>query len=183
MFAGKTTRLMDVACQYNQNDVLVVKHASDVRYGTQEVLYTHSMRTLPCIITNTLQDLLNHSSYPDRKHIFIDEGQFFEDLVEFCTTACETGGKHIYIAALNGDAHRRPFRSIANIMPMVDSVITLYACCQRCKDHANSKALFSYRRHRTTMAGVDEHVLDVGAGEKYEALCRDHYIEAITSGT
>jgi thymidine kinase len=179
MFAGKTTRLMDEACLRDRDEILVVKHASDVRYGTHEVLYTHSSRTLPCIVATTLKDVLDHPSYQRIKHIFIDEGQFFDDLADFCKIACETGGKHIHIAALNGDAHRRPFPSIAEIMPMLTSVITLYACCLRCQGSTNSKALFSYRKRTAADGDVAD---DVGGSEKYEALCRFHYIEATTRG-
>jgi thymidine kinase len=179
MFAGKTTRLMDIACQHNHNDVLVVKHASDVRYGSQELLYTHSSRTLPCVVVSTLQDIVDYESYAEKRYIFIDEGQFFDDLAEFCARACESGGKHIHIAALNGDAYRRAFPSISEIAPLVDSVTTLYARCHRCADPSTSVALFSYRKPADNMTcGLGP---DVGAADKYEALCRYHYIVATTN--
>lgn len=180
MFAGKTTRLMDVACTFQAEDILVVKHASDTRYGTKDELYTHSCKTLPCIVTNRVTDILNHPSYAIVTRIFIDEGQFFDDLVQFCQVACERDGKHIHIAALNGDANRLPFPSIANVIPLVDATETLFAYCQRCHCSAKTttKALFSYRKPATMGDGVS----GVGAAEKYEALCRYHFIEASELG-
>jgi thymidine kinase len=34
--------------------------------------------------------------------IAIDEGQFFPDLVEFCTEAVDNYGKHVIVAGLSG---------------------------------------------------------------------------------
>lgn len=174
MFAGKTTRLMDKACAHPNEEILVVKHASDTRYGSQSVLYTHSSRTLPCVVANRMKDVMNHPAYVSANHIFIDEGQFFDDLVDFCKAACDMHGKHIHIAALNGDSNRMPFPNVANLIPMVDTTETLYAYCERCGMASNIRALFSYRKSTS----LDRSSLDVGASDKYEALCRYHFIKA-----
>lgn len=166
MFAGKTTKLMDTACLHPPDATMVIKHSSDIRYGTRSLLYTHSSRSIPCIVANIISDVLDHEKYNSSTHIFIDEGQFFENLVDFCKLACDRDGKHIYVAALNGDSNRQPFASIAHLMSIVDTNEILYAECEQCK----GKALFSFRK--------ELHGSAIGASNKYVALCRHHYILA-----
>jgi thymidine kinase len=141
---------MDMACRHRPDDILVIKHASDTRYGLQNVLFTHSSKTLPCVVAKRLQDVYDHPAYKSIAYIFVDEGQFFDDLVDFCRVACEKDGKHIHVAALNGDANRSPFPNIADVLPLVDTTETLYAKCVRCTESCESvNALFSYRKSAT----------------------------------
>lgn len=167
MFAGKTTKLMTTALSHDEDDILVIKHSSDNRYGTGSLLHTHSSRSIPCILANMLSDVLNHVKYINSTHIFIDEGQFFEDLVQFCNLACDRDGKHIYVAALNGDSNRQPFASVASLMSIVDTNVIMYAKCDHC---CEEKALFSYRTETKGSA--------IGSSNKYIALCRHHYNSA-----
>jgi thymidine kinase len=72
------------------------------------------------------------------------------------------------VAGLDGDAQRKPFGKLLELIPLADSIIKLKAMCKKCND--GTEALFTSKKvHDTT-------VVDIGSSDKYEALCRAHYI-------
>jgi thymidine kinase len=62
----------------------------------------------------------------------IDEAQFFDDLVEFATQACDVDGKVVLVAGLSGDFKRAPFGRLLDLVPLATSVTLLKASCFTC---------------------------------------------------
>lgn len=58
----------------------------------------------------------------------IDEGQFFEEIVEFSETMANLG-KTVIIAALDGTFERKPFGRILELIPLAENVTKLDAVC------------------------------------------------------
>ena len=102
--------------------------------------------------------------------IGIDEGQFFDDLVEFCELMADAG-KIIIIAALDGDFRRKPFGSVLNVIPICEGVVKLNAVCMLCF----SDAAFSKRISAETEVEL------IGGADKYVACCRECFIGAPTT--
>lgn len=105
------------------------------------------------------------------KVLIIDESQFFPDLLEFVLYAVESLSKHVIVVGLDGDANRKPFGQILNLIPLADSITKLKSYCTACAD--GTAALFSFYKK-----GSDKkEQVCVGGADVYTPLCRKHFLE------
>ncbi len=168
MFAGKTSELIKV---YNNYDVmgikpLVINHSSDTRYSKNK-LVTHDGVSIDSIFTTTLMSIIE--KYIETHEIFlINEGQFFEDLVECVKYLVNIKNKKVYVCGLDGDYKREKFGQILDIIPFCDDVIKLKAMCNSC----DSEGLFTIRLLDKTKN--TEQVL-IGDTDLYNSGCRKCY--------
>ena len=132
------------------------------------MLYTHDRTGMKCLKARKLFDIssleLNEASV-----VIINEGQFFEDLYDFCINMAETRGKHVLVCGLDGDYTRKPFGDILRLVPVAETVKKLSALCAICKD--GTKGYFSKR-----IVEKKEQVL-IGSDDMYIPVCRRHYLE------
>ncbi|CCD16067.1 unnamed protein product [Trypanosoma congolense IL3000] len=165
MFAGKTTELMS---RVNRNflarySCYVIKYSKDKGY-TKENISTYDRRTLPATVSvNKLSEVGN--AWHDYDVIAVDGGQFFPDILEFCSMVANAG-KKVIVAALDGDYRNEPFEHIAKLIPAAESVTKLSAVCMSCK------SCDAYYTHRTVQS--EQRELIGGAG-MYIATCRACY--------
>ena len=68
--------------------------------------------------------------------VAIDQGQFYNDIVEFCEDLANLG-IIVLVAALDGTFQRKPFGNIINLLPMDEKVIKLTAVCVYCANEAS----------------------------------------------
>jgi thymidine kinase len=162
MFSGKTTKLIELSKTY-QNP-LIVNYALDTRYNSL-LLSTHDRQTVPCIQLMHLSHskLLDQADEADA--IFINEGQFFDDLVPVIKELVDTRGKRVYVCGLDGDFQRRAFGDLLHLVPLCDSLEKLSARCASCDRPAH----FSRR-----LTNESEQVM-IGSDE-YVPLCRACYL-------
>ncbi|CAD5218744.1 unnamed protein product [Bursaphelenchus okinawaensis] len=166
MFSGKTTELFRLSNRYSLagKRVVVVKYARDTRYDDLMVC-THDLRKMDAIsavkVNDVWDELIKHDV------IGIDEGQFFDDVVE-CAEQLADMGKTVIIAALDGDFQRKPFPNIATLFPLAEKVDKVNAVC-RCGDDAS----FTLRTVKCNQVEV------IGGKEMYEAVCRTCYHEQV----
>lgn len=162
MFSGKTTYLLRFERSFllAQKRVLLVKHEWDNRYSIKKAA-AHSGETssLDAVCTNKLL------SIPDEvmnEHdvVLLDEGQFFEDLKDWCLRWSNT--KHLFVAGLSGDFKQQPFQPILEVLSNADRIVHLTSICYKCGDDAP----FSIRTSHETQQCV------VGADDKYKPCCR-----------
>jgi thymidine kinase len=181
MFAGKSSALQSIvrrrmAIGWN---VLVLKHGIDVRYLSQDeennVIVNHDLIRCPAVPCTQLMDSLKWSDFTNARLIVIEEGQFFNDLVKFVTLAVETFDKHVVVVGLDGDAHRRPFGQILDLIPLSDEVHRIYALCKLCAD--GTPARFTSANSTEVLVATDNGQPNVGASESYQPLCRKHFLE------
>ncbi len=167
MFSQKTTCLTGYIHRYRSigRTVLVVNHASDVRYGRNS-LCTHDGTSVPCRMRHDLQGLRNEPDYADASSIFIEEGQFFDDLAPFCKDAAGLDGKEVIVAALVATFDRKMFPSVAELIPYADHIEHRTALCCVCRD--GTPAPFTKRT--TAIEGCL-----VGGSESYAAVCGLHH--------
>ena len=171
MFAGKTSRLIDIYKEYERENisVLAINHGLDNRYDiSNSTLVAHNMMSIPSINLNKLNDIYNNQEFLTKLNeanvILINEGQFFNDLVEF-TLKELTNKKKIYICGLDGDFKQNKFGKILDLIPYADSVIKLKATCNKC--NRQDVAIFT---HRTIES--QEQTL-IGGAEAYIPICRE----------
>lgn len=176
MFAGKSTELIR---QFNLHkfmgrQILVVNHSWNQRYNSSSVT-THDSSCIEhdhVITTECLRDIY---SYPNIEHfdvILIEELQFFKDAFDVITNLVETHQKTIIASGLNGSAERVPMGDVSVLIPFADTTIVLHALCKKCRD--GTPGIFSSRKKERSDESTD---VDVGADDKYEALCRKHFLE------
>jgi len=185
MFAGKSSALQSIvrrrmAIGWN---VLVLKHGIDVRYLSQDeennVIVNHDLIRCPALPCMNLMDSVAWPSFTNARLIVIEEGQFFEDLVQFVILAVETYGKHVVVVGLDGDAHRKPFGQILDLIPLADEVQRIYALCKMCGD--GTPARFTSAVSTAVLVATADGNPNVGASESYQPLCRKHFLECYTT--
>jgi thymidine kinase len=186
MFSGKSTALLTRAAALTAEgrSVVLVKPERDTRYA-QNLLVTHAGKAARCLRVPRLEDLpraLGRERWAQLDVVVVDEGQFFDDLIEFAVAASEglsdgddndeiaersattttVRPKAVIVAGLSGDFRRRPFGRVAELLPLADSVRALRARCFSC----GGQAPFSLR-----LCGEAAQVL-VGGPEAYRPACR-----------
>lgn len=163
MFSSKTTTLFMYEKKFFilKKKICIIKHAIDNRYSSDKKIVNHDgsqSSHSDIFITSHLNNIENTISEYDC--ILIDEGQFFPDLKEFCSTYGNT--KQIIIAGLLSDFKKEAFKPISDILPISDKIIHLSALCTLCGEEAP----FTSR-----IVSGDSQTL-IGSSESYEPRCR-----------
>lgn len=176
MFSGKSSELYRMgktrlAVLDDESKILLINSAKDSeRYDNKNVITTHDKHSIKAVMVVNLLEILQTKIYDNAEVILIDEGQFFDDLIMFVSTACDIHHKHIIIAGLDGDYKQNKFGQILDLIPHADTVTKVSALCKICKDGVTA-APFTCRITNEKGQSV------VGAGDKYIAVCRVHKIE------
>lgn len=173
MFAGKSSAIIRIMNRHKSihTPILLVSHISDNRYSEENVVVNHDSIQIPCKRWSSLMDHTNDPSYTSSKLVIIEESQFFGDLKRFVLHAVEEDQKEVVVVGLDGDADRKPFGQIIDLIPYADTITKLKAFCSQCSN--GTEALFSYCKAREAKHGQ----VCVGGEEMYTPLCRKHYVE------
>jgi thymidine kinase len=168
MFSGKTEELIRRLrrAQIARQRVQVFKPAVDVRYAEREVV-SHSAQRLEAIPAPSASRVLELVA-PDTEVIGIDEAQFFDRAIVAVADQLATQGRRVVVAGLDTDYRAESFDPLPDLMARAEYVTKLLAICVRCGNPANRSL---------RIAGGDARV-EVGALDRYEAVCRGCYAEA-----
>lgn len=169
MFAGKSSAIV-TECRKRLaigQKVLGINYSGDSRYSEDNFIVTHSKEKINCVKVLNLSSI-DINTIIDNDFIFIDEGQFFTDLVDNVLTWVNKYNKSVYVFGLDGDFKRELFGDVIKLIPHCDEIEKLKALCVMCKD--GTEALFTHR-----LTGGEDQVL-IGT-DNYVALCRHHYNE------
>lgn len=170
MFSGKTTYLIEKYRQHNYlgQKICVINFVLDQRYGTG--LTSHDQTKIDCICLKKLNDIfaVNQEIVRESHVILINEGQFFEDLLEFSLLMVEKYKKIVYVAGLDTDFNRNKFGQIIDLIPYSDNIVKLHSLCGCCKD--GTKAIFSKR--------LTQSKEQVEIGCDYVPLCRKCFLSS-----
>jgi thymidine kinase len=176
MFAGKSSAIQSIVRRHQALEwpTCVITHVSDNRYTEQPSITNHDKISIPALATNDLDCMKENLYFKQARLVVIEEGQFFTNLVPFVLYAVETLHKNVVVVGLDGDALRRPFGSILELIPYCDKVTKLTAMCKLCKD--GTPALFTHAYSLDACEGAKAGVPCVGAEDKYVPLCRKHFL-------
>jgi thymidine kinase len=175
MFAGKTTKLIDIYNNYEPTDTLVFNHSFDERYyGSNNVISTHNKQCIPCMKFKTCNDIYNYLDTNNKlnhiKTIFIDECQFFTDIESFINklknknTSIDT----IILAGLDKDAKGKIFnQAFETIINGADIIYKLQARCYKCDGPADYSICLIKNK-------LDDNNVLVGDNEIYQPACYQH---------
>lgn len=178
MFAGKSSALLTIVRRHQALGwpVMVITHSMDKRYGENPEIVNHDLQRHPAIATDRLMPLLEHPEYAVAKLVVVEEAQFFADLVPFVTATVDSAGKNVVVVGLDGDAERRPFGRVLDLVPLADRVTKLTAFCHLCADGTPAIFTHAYREDAAHLAADGKPC--VGGGDKYKPMCRKHYLAA-----
>jgi thymidine kinase len=164
MYAGKSTKLLQLINEHSEKGrkCLLVNHSFDTRCPG---VGTHDGEREPSLKLNLLEEVYTHLDGVEV--VGIDECQFFKDLD---TVVLDLVRKNIIVvcAGLTGDYKRDLFGKTHILIPHADDLIFSVAYCSICKN--GNKAQFTKRIKNY------EGVIDIGATDKYMAVCRKHYL-------
>lgn len=178
MFAGKSSALQSIVRRNNAIgiDVLVIKHIIDRRYlnmSENKEVISHDKQTCSAFECSKLMDMI--TMVVNYSFIIVEEGQFFEDLLDFALVVVEKMGKNLVVVGLDGDAHRRPFGQILDLIPLADTVQRLYALCRYCAN--GTPARFTCPINEKMSIATASGLPNVGGADSYLPLCRKHYLQ------
>jgi len=164
-----------------QKVVAYINHCLDNRDGEDAPFSTHSEIISPEALDKigvTHCKASNLSNIDDafisrHKVIFIDEAQFFTDLVERVLYIAETLGVDVYAMGLTTDYRRQIFGKLGYLSLIADESITLRTTfCGFCANKGiMKKAVHSHRIDDSSGAQIE-----IGSSN-YVAVCRKCYIE------
>jgi thymidine kinase len=127
---------------------MVINYEKDNRYS-DKMLSSHDKVMIPCIKALHLSDIVDFKTYNmtnvdflNAKVILINEGQFFDDIVDWVTVAVEKYHKKVYICGLNSDYKRNKFGNWLDLETISDNVVMLHSFCSKCK---KKDAIFTHR--------------------------------------
>lgn len=168
MYSGKSTELIRRCTRYKAigKNILLINHSLDIRTG--DSVMTHRKETLDAVKTNNLISLIKTEEFKKCDIVGIDEGQFFDDLLQFVQQA-EKHNKIIIISGLDGDSERKPFGQILDCIPYCDEVIKLNAMDMVDKD--GTPGIFTKR-----VSEKKDRIL-VGTTDCFIAVSRKNYLE------
>lgn len=178
MFSGKTTELIRQLQRYNSigHHCICITSTKDTRNNNKSIK-THTgkeftSQKVPFLIklpqgyiTIPYEQSLPYLHY-NANVVGIDEGQFFDDIVEFVNEMLNKK-YHIIVAGLVGDYKQKKFGYLSELIPLADTITFKTALCVQCKD--GTAAPFTKRKNITH--DVQELV---GGKDLYEAVCRKH---------
>lgn len=167
MFSGKSTELLRRVTRVRlaKKTALVFKPSIDTRYGKEQV-GTHtgaSMGAISIPPEDPWEMIKVWLDIGEPKTVGIDEGQFFDGLAPVVERLIQ-GGTRVIVAGLDLDFRGEPFLE-PRLLAIAEDVTKLTAVCMTCGAPAT-------RTQR--LSGGDE-LVQVGAGEAYEARCQNHW--------
>ena len=171
MFSGKSSYLLTSIRKYKELEwpTYVITSNLDKRYTNDNKIINHNQDyAVADASVKYLNEVSSFKEYLDAKVVIIEEAQFYPDLVEFVLKTVEVHNKHVIVAGLDGDASRKPFGKLLDLIPYADTIIKLKALCKKCGD--GTEALFTCKKIQ------DNATVDIGGSDKYQALCRKHFI-------
>jgi thymidine kinase len=167
MFSGKTTELIRIYRRYSACDipVCVINHVSDKKRYSTKNMSSHNNEEIMSYNFEKLYHCIEEDFVHKVKVILINEGQFFDDLIEVVDILVNIYKKEVYVCGLDGDFKRQKFGKILDLIPNCDEVVKLKALCRNC---CKNDALFTFRLSKETEQTV------VGVNN-YMSLCRKCY--------
>lgn len=174
MFSGKTSKLLHDLETYSSMNLKVlyinsiIDTRSENKYSTHKKIYINDSN-----IVFIKTDCLSSVNVKNFDIIGVDEAGFFDDLVENIIMWVEMFNKIVIVSGLDGDYKRNLFGHVLELIPYSDKVIKFTAFCTKCmRNNILTEAPFTSRKC------LNDKTVLVGGADKYESLCRSHFLEA-----
>jgi thymidine kinase len=170
MFAGKSSFLIKQIrlLKILDKKYIVIKPKIDNRYSKTCVV-SHDMVQEPCVSLDNLNNIFKQK-LDEIDTIFIDEAQFFSDLVKNVLKLVEEKHINVFVVGLDGDSNRNKFGEILDLIPYSNTCQKIHSLCKICKD--GTPGIFSKRICSDKKQNL------IGAEDSYISVCRKHYLDS-----
>ena len=167
MFSGKTEELIRRIrrAEIARLSVQTFKPSLDDRYDQTRIV-SHNSMSIPAVVVSSAAEILERLD-PATRVVGVDEAQFFDDALPGICDRMADDGIRVIVAGLDQDYLGRPFGSMPEILAIAEKITKTLAICVLCGKPS----------HRTDRVTEADAVIEVGATEKYRALCRGCYAE------
>lgn len=148
---------------------ILITPEKDIRYG-KTTLCTHNLESpkddanLKKLIFSRDKDINSFEVDKDVDSIFIDEGQFLDNLlIPLCDKFIKLG-VNITISTLDMTSKREPWSpEISHLLSICNNTVKLQALCYNCGKKASYSECFTNETEKEVIGGAD----------KYRACCGD----------
>ena len=166
MFSGKSEELLRrlKRAKIAKKKYQLFKPSVDNRYSDTEVV-SHSGDRLECQVLQNAFQILDFLE-GDVEIVAFDEAQFFDMTLVTTAISLADMGKRVIIAGLDMDSRGTPFGPMPHLLAVAEEVLKLTAVCEVCGEPAT---------HTYRITEEDKEQVLVGAGDHYQARCRDHW--------
>ena len=180
MNAGKSTSLLQSSYNYNERgmNTLLLKSAVDQRAGPSTIASRIGLKA-ECHEftdeTNLWEFVSNIHSQKGLACVFVDECQFLTEaqVQQVCSVADQLE-LPVLCYGLRTDFQGKLFEGSRSLLALADRIHELKTIC-----HCGRKATMNLRMGSDGKAVKEGAQIEIGGNERYVALCRKHWIEAM----
>ena len=182
MNAGKSTVLLQSSYNYRERGMrtLLFTPSVDTRYGTGRIESRIGLRSGATLIgpgDNVLQRVRTEHETQPVACVLIDEAQFLTgEQVWQLTDISDTLSIPVLCYGLRTDFQGKLFPGSAALLALADELTELKTIC-----HCGSKATMNLRIDPDGRAVKEGAQVDIGGNDRYVAMCRRHFKEALTA--
>lgn len=180
MGSAKSLNLLAVAHNYQQQGkkVVLLKPAMDTRWGKDIIKSRAGLEKLADIMVEP-NTILNYSEFEGISCVLVDEAQFMSEFVVNQLRALTIDLKIPVICyGLRTDFRTQLFEGSKRLLELADTVEEIKTTCNFC----NNKAVFNMK-FVNGVPSLDGPAIELGAEEKYLAVCHKHYYEKLNNKT
>jgi thymidine kinase len=184
MNAGKSTVLLQSSHNYHERGMrtLLLTPAIDQRSGVGKIASRIGLSRDAHIFSSD-DDLFTLIHIPHQKQplscVLIDEAQFLtRPQVEQLARVADDIGIPVLCYGLRTDFQGNLFPGSAALLGWADNLIELKTIC-----HCGRKATMNLRTDTKGKPIKEGEQVEIGGNERYVAMCRKHFVEAISSQT
>jgi len=163
MFAGKTWLLISIIKHFKNSKklrCLMIRNSRDKAVDKHNKLFEKIYHEM--VDSNKLLEVVTDGY----DAIFIDEGQFFPDIVEFANEQLKLS-KYVFVACISTDFNGNQFENIGELLAISDDICKCYSICAKCGAYASLTI-------RTKVECTKKIV--VGGEDMYEPNCRPCFL-------
>ena len=174
MFSGKTTKLIHsynaYVNTYGKDKCLVLNYSLDKRYTNEAKIVSHNGLSIDCYDTDDLADFIDNNAtqsiFLKATYIFINEAQFFPNLIHLIIFSKNILKKNFILCGLDYDYKQEKFGDLLDLVPYADNVYNLTGKC-------NTENCIYPSKYSHRLINNEEQVL-IGITQ-YEPLCEECY--------
>ena len=137
MFSGKTTKLINCYNEFvkthGKEKCLAINYAMDKRYTNESKIVSHDGISIDCYDTTDLFHFINspltQQIFLKAKYIFINEAQFFPNLLNLTLLIKNILNKNFILCGLDYDYKREQFGELLDLVSHSNNVYNLTGTC------------------------------------------------------
>ncbi|WP_164117222.1 thymidine kinase [Sphingorhabdus sp. Alg239-R122] len=183
MNAGKSTTLLQADFNYRERgmETMLWTAALDNRYDTGVITSRIGLQADANLFdpdTDMLAAITAESGARKLACVMVDEAQFLsKEQVFELANVCDTLGIPVLAYGLRTDFQAELFPGSAQLLALADSLVELKAVCE-----CGRKSTMNLRVDENGKAVKAGAQTEVGGNDRYVALCRKHFTEALNNG-